>query len=739
MTAFPRRIALFASAILVFAFAGSATAAQQEVLLLLQTSGGPVAETFNDSLAGALRGAPDMVDFYTEVFDVNRFPGAAQEAAFERFLREKYVDHTIDVVVAAGPGPLNFLLARRESLFAGVPVIFAGIRDSTFDSARLSAGMTGVLSQFDIAGTLDLALALQPNTRRVAIVTGVATEDRLLNAFARKRLASYGDRVEFVYLEGLPVNQLLMELGQLPADSIVLYLSMVEDGAGQRFIPPIPLLQRISAAASVPVYGIYEIHIGAGTVGGNVDNFQRIGADAGAMTLRILAGESVDNVPIERIPSANIVDWRQLRRWDLDESKLPVGSVVQFRERTIWGQYKAYILIFMAIVALQALVIGSLLVHRSRLRRAESELRESEARFRTMADSAPVMIWTSDQDRRLIFANKTWHDFTGQEPHDVPDDHWTSLLHHDDLPRFADVYSPNSHAGFSIECRLRRADGEFRWTFMTAVPRLTTDGRFLGFIGSCVDVSDGKKSELEAQQVRRELAQLNRVAAMGELTSSIAHELNQPLSAILHNADAADAFINADPPALADVREIIADIRADNRRAADIIRSLRQFAKRHEIVRQPIEVNGLLQEIVHLVGVEALTRQVAVRLELGEGLPAIAGDRIHLQQVLLNFVLNAFDALSDMPADRRQVVLSSTQAAGKVTLCVADSGKGISPADICQIFEPFYTTKEQGLGLGLAITRTIVHAHDGDIWAERSSLDGAAFFVSIPVFAQPAA
>ncbi len=491
-------------------------------------------------------------------------------------------------------------------------------------------------------------------------------------------------------------------------------------------------------------------------------------------------------------------------------------------------------------------------------KRAEEALRESEARFRVVANTAPVMIWMSGTDKLCTFFNKGWIDFTGRAMEQELGNGWAEGVHREDLDRCLEVYinSFDARQEFAMEYRLRRFDGEYCWILDSGVPRFESNGTFLGYIGSCIDITERKRAEevlrqseeryrtlaetatdvivtmdqnstilfvnsavarvfgyssselvgrkitalmpeplrqrheegmrryletgvkllswdavsfsglhksgreisleisfaesrvgerrlftgimrdvterlqaeLEAARQRAELAHIARVSTMGELATSLAHELNQPLGAILSNAEAAELFLENDQPDLRELRAILADIRKDDQRAADVIRRMRALLSRRELELKVVAVEELIEEAVAMTKPDALVRQVKVETEVASNLPRVRGDRVHLEQVLLNLMLNGMDSLNGCPAEQRRLVVRADRTGdGTVELSVRDCGHGIPADGLTKVFEPFYSTKAKGMGMGLAISRTIVEAHGGRIWAENNPDGGATF------------
>jgi C4-dicarboxylate-specific signal transduction histidine kinase len=258
--------------------------------------------------------------------------------------------------------------------------------------------------------------------------------------------------------------------------------------------------------------------------------------------------------------------------------------------------------------------------------------------------------------------------------------------------------------------------------------------------GACQDITDQKHAEALLHQSLDEIAHLDRVAAMGELSASMAHELNQPLAAILSNAQAASRFLAGESPDLAQARECLADIAAEDKRAGEVINRLRGLLKKGEFQASLVDLNEVISDAIRLVGNDAMLRHTAVAFEPFPGLASVLGDRIQLYQVVLNLIMNGLEAGAERPLGERWVSVRTAESeSGGVQLTVEDSGRGIAEGDMARVFEPFFTTKREGLGMGLSISRSIVQTHGGRIWAENSATGGAIFRCVLPVAQQTAA
>ena len=279
-----------------------------------------------------------------------------------------------------------------------------------------------------------------------------------------------------------------------------------------------------------------------------------------------------------------------------------------------------------------------------------------------------------------------------------------------------------------LECAVRSETGEVRQVSLSA--DIVEMGNEPCFVVTIRDITDRKLAE----EASRNLAHVSRVALLGELTASIAHEINQPLGAILINADAAELLLESESPPLDEVRKILTDIRDDDLRASAIIRHIRLLMRKQVIRMESLDANEVAQEAVRLVEGEARRRNVTLRTELIAAPAAIAGDRVHLQQVLMNLLLNGMEAMAETPETARHLLVrTAINEERRVEISISDSGQGVPREKLPQLFESFFTTKENGMGLGLAIARSIIDAHEGRIFAENNSDVGAPFRFNLPV------
>lgn len=361
------------------------------------------------------------------------------------------------------------------------------------------------------------------------------------------------------------------------------------------------------------------------------------------------------------------------------------------------------------------------------------DLRTREQQIDLAATAANLGFWSQDLKRKEIWATDHWRSlfgFTKSQPLHV--DNFLQSVH----PEDRDVmFRALTEAGatsetYPVEYRVLQSDGGVRWISSSSCVELGSDGRPIRLQGVAMDITQNKKAAADAVAQRNEVAHLLRVATLGELSSALAHELNQPLAAIMTNAQALELLLGHEQCDLNRIRQITLRIIEDDRRAAEIIKGLRGLIKKGEFTPEPLEASDLLRDVLRLLKYELTGRAVRVVLE-AVNVPVIRGDRVHLQQVLINLILNAADAMSKQAGASTLTIRSFLTCDGFVQFSVQDTGCGIKVGDEEKIFEPYHTTKQQGVGLGLSLSRSIIAAHGGRLWAENCA-PGAIFHFTVP-------
>jgi len=357
----------------------------------------------------------------------------------------------------------------------------------------------------------------------------------------------------------------------------------------------------------------------------------------------------------------------------------------------------------------------------------------------SMLQHIPVAAWSVMPDGTPDMVNQLWYEYTGQTPEFV-DSHpeaWMATLHPEDRERASQIYwdGIRSGRGFTMEARFLRArDRTYRWHLNRAVPVRDPEGNILRLVGTSTDVHDWRQAQEALRNTQTELAHMTRVMTMGELTASIAHEVNQPLGAIVTSAAAGARWLATKPPQLDKARRALERIANDGKRAAEVIRRIRALMKRQAPRKEWLDINEAILEVIALAQYQLRRSEILLETRLGHDLPLVRGDRVQLQQVLLNLIINAIEAMNAIKERPRELtIVSASDGPDTVSVEVRDSGTGLDPEHAPHLFEPFYTTKAEGLGIGLSISRSILEAHGGRLSAAANAPHGTVFLISLPV------
>jgi PAS domain S-box-containing protein len=392
---------------------------------------------------------------------------------------------------------------------------------------------------------------------------------------------------------------------------------------------------------------------------------------------------------------------------------------------------------YLALVAAMSYELSGDVLRAARL---SDDLREREQQMALAADAADLGLWVWSTPQDTVWGTERLNPMLGFAPGEpISAEAFLTRVHPEDREptRRALRRALDEKSEYSTEYRVQLPDGRERW--IAARGRVETPARagVVRMLGVCIDITARKQAEAEMLRLQADLAHAGRVSTMAQLASGLAHELNQPLGAILRNAEAAQLLLQSSAPDLEEIRAILADICKDDHRAGEVIDHMRALLKRRGLERVELDFAELVNEVLVLVQPDAASRKVRLAVEVPATLPPVRGDRVHLQQVLLNLVLNGMDAMTDVPAEQRRLVVRARQAdARAVEVAIADSGRGVTAAKLERLFEPFFTTKADGMGLGLPISASIIGAHGGRIWAE-SGPTGATFYFTVPVGGKP--
>jgi signal transduction histidine kinase len=532
------------------------------------------------------------------------------EQAFIDYLSTLYSTNALDLIVSIGAPAAAFVQRHRAGFFANTPMMFTAVEERRVQFTALTPIDTAVAARIDYRKSIENILRVLPDTRNVVMVIGASPIEKFWREEIGRQTEPFSGRLTFAWTNSLAFEDILKQAAVLPPNTAIFWELMIVDAAGVVHEGN-TALERLGAVANAPIFSYDQSFFGTVLVGGPMLSARELSRKAAAVSVRILGGEKAGDIKLPPVPfAAPTFDWRQLQRWRISESSLPPGSKVQFRQPTVWEQFRWHIVAIVAAILLQGLLI-------------------------------------------------TW------------------LIY---------------------EHRRRSA------------------------------------AEIQSRNAMAELTNMNRLATAGQLSASIAHEINQPVTGMVLKASAALRWLAAEKPDADKIRSLLNDIVSAGQRAGDIISSVRAMFKKDMNAKGTINLNNLINTVLALVRLDLQKDGIRVEMELDGQLPAVTGDPVQLQQVILNLVMNASDAMHTTQS-RVLTVRSNRTASGAARVSIEDSGTGISKADLGRIFDPLFTTKSGGMGMGLSICRSIIENQHGKISVSATVGGGATFEFELPAAA----
>jgi PAS domain S-box-containing protein len=693
--------------------AGSAAAEPRHVLLLhsYERETGPLgvaAEIFQTELS---RQSPEPVEFFNVTLAAARLSNTPQYEPLADYLRSTFAGHRIDLVVTIGGPAAQFAREFRQRLFPATPLLLAATDQRFLLSGTLGVNDTAVAAAYDPSEMIETALRLLPETTSVFVVIGASAWERFWLAEMQRGFQRFQDRLTFVWLNELSFAEMLVRSAALPARSLIFYALLSIDANGVPHVEERALAE-LHEVANAPMFGIHSSQLGNGIVGGPLMSIEELAVESAHVALRILDGDSLATIKAAtHVAGTPTFDWRELRRWGISEDRLPPGSLVQFREATMWQRYRWRIVGGASLALVETILVIALLTIHIKRKRAEHLLRESEGRFRLWADTAPVMVWMSDPDMRCTDVNRVWLDFTGRTIEQELGDGWSDSAHADDLKDVLETCRQafDRREPFRLEFRLRRYDGEYRWILATGVPRLTPTGSFVGYIGSGVDVTDLKLAKAALSGLSRRLMEAHE-SERAWIARELQDDLSQRLVGLtmqLHSVRQA-ATIDRDEihGRVGDLCDQFADLGRD-------IQAVSQRLDSHKL-----DILGLAAAVSDYC--QELSEQRGVTIDFtDDGVPGDLTARIApvlfrvLQEALLNAVKHS---------GARHVAVRLRGSRQEIQLEVSDNGIGFD-SDIAM----------KGHGLGLLDMRERLNLIKGELSVQSSPGDGTRIVVRVPL------
>jgi PAS domain S-box-containing protein len=438
----------------------------------------------------------------------------------------------------------------------------------------------------------------------------------------------------------------------------------------------------------------------------------------------------------EWIPLLHPDDQEKARKYWSNCMRTGEAGELSYRVRSGQGDYRWFLTRFEPLRASDGtllLWVGATL-DIEELMRAQEALRESERSARSAIDGIAGLVSILAPNGEVETVNRQVFEYFGQSLEELKNWEATDAIHPEDLPHVAEIFTRALACGipFQHDQRLRRFDGEYRWFENRGVPVRDDAGRIVRWYVLMTDIEDRKRALAQLEQMQSDFAHINRVSMMGELAASLSHEITQPIGSARNNARAAMNFLDRSPPDLSEVREALGCIVGDTDRAGDIVDRIRDHIKKTPPRKEHLDLNEAINEVIVLGRTAIIKNGVAVQIRLSEGLLPVHCDRVQLQQVVLNLILNAAEAMGSVEGQPRDLLISTEQHHAGVLVAVRDSGPGIDPTLLERVFEAFYTTKSRGVGMGLSICRSIIDAHGGRLWAEANEPRGTIFQFTLP-------
>ena len=546
------------------------------------------------------------IDFLDHMLLTARLDDDKSDIPFVDYLHALYAEKPPDLIVAIGAPAANFVQRYRPRIFPKTPMLFTAVEARRVQYDKLTENDTVAAAAHDFPLAIKTILQVLPDTKVIMVVNGASPNEVFWQGELERELAPFSGRVALRWTNRLSFEELLKEAANLPPHSAIFWHLMSVDAAGVAHEAS-SALSRLSSAANAPIFSYLDAFFGGAIVGGSMHSIAEGMAVAAEAAIRILNGEKAGDIKVAptrfTLPR---LDWRQMQRWGISEKNLPPGSEILFRTPTVWEQYRAYILAFIAAILIQSALISWLLYEHRRRQRAEILARNSMS----------------------------------------------------------------------------------------------------------------------------ELTHVNRMATVSQLSASIAHEVRQPLAAILANAQAGWL----EKANVEEVREGLKGILSDGRRAADIITNLRAMFKNDAQEKTLVDINKVVLSVLVLARIDLQKQKIELQTQPDDRIPKVVGNQVQLQQVILNLVNNAIESMSALQT-RVLRIQTKLNKSNTVHVSVEDTGTGIEPSDLARLFQPMFTTKERGMGMGLSICQSIIETHGGRIWVSTGANGGSIFQFELPTAA----
>ena len=678
-----------------------------------------------------------------EYMDTKHHPPQIIFELLKELYSRKYAESNFDVIIAADNNALDFLLAYRDNLFRGAPVVFCGITGFSESAITGRRGFTGVLENYDIKGTIEMALAIHPETRNIVVISGVSTSSRIHQDRFMQVMPEFKERINFIDLTRLDVTQLTDRWAKLPDRTIILYLAFYKTPNGT-FLAVSESTALVLKHSGRPAYSLWERTLGNGVVGGMMLSGDIQGRKAAEYALEILKGIDIETLPV--IPESGVspvFDYRILKHFNIPRSKLPENAVIRNEPQTLYYRYKYLIWAFVALVFYQSFTIFTLRRNLGKRKRAEEDLAESRAQLQSILTSMKDIVFVFD--RQGFFTEC----YAPMEELILPLDSFIGNKHSEVMPpdinvKYAEAFDKCKEGMVAEYNYMLEVAGETKWYAAKFSPmRFAND--FTGCVAVIRDITDRKRAEDREKQLESQWLHSQKMEAIGTFAGGIAHDLNDILGAITTCSEMSLSDTPQDNPVFEDLQHVL---HAANR-GKNLIRHILAFSRKKDQERQPIHLKTILKECLELLE-HVIPACIKIDVHTLCDTAIVLADPNKFLQVIMNLCTNAEQAMRGqngiititlerlvISEDAPQSVLEF-KPGSYVLLSVADTGCGIESSVLNRIFEPFYTTRKpsEGTGLGLSVAHGIIKGYGGVITVESAPAKGCTFNVYPPAVAE---
>ncbi len=690
-----------------------------------------------DGIRSVLSNSPYKIDLQVEYMDVKKYRYDYIKRHLYTLYKAKFKNEHFDVIIISDNDALNFIEEYRDSLFPGVPVVFCGV-NGLKTIAPGEKNITGVIEDFGLIQTLKIAQKLTPTRKRMIVFGDDSTAGRAIAHQVYNKIARYDPKFKVEFWSSQSLEETQKWVKQLPSDAFLFFTPWYQTING-KFYTTEEVMKAIYAHSNVPLYTAWRFLLGHGVVGGYLLSGLQHGQTAAKMALRILQGTPADDIPIITKPTGvYMFDYQVMQRLGINQKLLPKGSIIingpkvfyQLSKELFWTIMISFLLLLAAVL--------SLLITMSERRKVERKALEQLSFLETLMDTIPQLVSWKDTKGKYLGANRSFSEFFGlSSPEDIRKKTINEVIS-DQTYNTWSTETDNAVVSTSKPYRKIRREiidhsGKPGWLEVNKVPLLDQEGHIVGVLSTAENIT-------KEQNLEKQLIQSQKMEAIGTLAGGISHDFNNILTSIINSTELALGDLDEQSQTARDLQRVLKAARRGGR----VVKQILSFSRPSSEGFRPTDISLVIQEVVGLIDA-SLPANIEVKVDIGRSKVIVASDPTRIHQVILNLCTNAFHALREkggvlgirldpLALDTERAAVMNVPAGDYAKITVADSGHGIDPAIIDNIFDPFFSTKDitEGTGLGLAVVHGIVKAHKGGILVQSKPGEGTTFEIYLP-------